>query len=208
MVKLKGPSLATEATGSLADALIFSTTKKRSYLKKHAKPANPNTQAQQSVRAMITFLTKNWKNLTPIQQATWNTPAFLEKIAPYHAYLKINMKRWRTFRGPGKAYPVPESAPIAGSVYMELFSGVRNINTRLTSGGGIVPWGYIIWRHDVDFNPPTLEMTVNVSPRISAGWNYWRDTPLPPGTYWYRKGNFTDDGQIRIFGGSHSAAAT
>lgn len=208
MVKLKGPSLATEATGSLADAVIFSKTKKRSYLKKHATPANPKTQAQQSVRAMITFLSKNWKNLTPIEKATWNTPAFLEKIAPYHAYLKINMQRWRTFRGPGKTYPVPDTSPFPGTLYMDLWDGVQSIKGGIYPGGGTLAWGYILFRQPIDFNPPTLDMCIKVYERVGVSYTYFLDTPLEPGTYWYRKAHFTENGQIRHFGGSASATAT
>ena len=205
MVKTTGPAVSQEAHGKLADVLIFMKTKKSATVKKHATPSNPKSPAQLAIRAMIKFLSQSWQTLTPLQQATWNTPAFIEDIPAYHAYVKNNMERWRTFRGPGKTYPVPDAGPIAGSVYLELFPGVENINTRLTSGGGLVPWGYIVWRQTADFNPAKIWMTVAVIPRITPAWNYWRDTPLKSGTYWYRKGNFTEDGQIRQYGGSQSA---
>lgn len=208
MVKLKGPSLATEALGSLADAIIFSKSGKRSYAKKHAKPNNPKSPAQTSVRAMVRFLSKNWKNLNPIEQATWNTPAFLAKIAPYHAYLKINMERWRTFRGPGKTYPVPDTATFPGTLYMDLWGGVESIKVGIYPGGGLPAWGYLLFRQPIDFNPPTLDMCVQVYQRVGVSYTYFLDTPLEPGTYWYRKGHFSEDGQIRFFGGSASATAT
>lgn len=208
MVKLKGPSIATEAHGSIADVVTFSKAKKRSYLKKHAKPANPKTPAQVSVRAMITFLSQNWKTLTPIQQATWNTPAFLEHIAPYHAYLKINMQRWRTFRGPGKTYPVPETSPPPGTVYQDLWGGVASIKLGAYPGGGTPPWGYITFRQPIDFNPPKLEQVIKVFLRVGVSYTFFLDTPLAPGTYWYRTAHFSENGQIRTFGGSKSATAT
>lgn len=208
MVKTKGPTISAEASGQLAKTLIFVKGMKARAVKKHATPRNPKSPAQVSVRAMIKFLSQDWQTLTTLQKATWNTPAFVDKIAPYHAYLRTNMIRWKTFRGPGKTYPVAPSGPTGATIYQDVFDGVASTVERVINGGGILPWGYIIFRSPVDWPAGTLDQVIAVVPRNPVLWTFHRDTPLEPGTYWYRTSNFTEAGQIRAMGGSDSGTAT
>ena len=207
-MKLKGPSLSPEASGSLADVLTFSRSAKSPYAKKHAAPSNPKSGPQTAVRAMMRFLSQNWITLSPADVLTWETLAYDRQIAPYHAYIAENMKRWKTHRFPSKAYPATETVVIPATIYQNAFGGKAHIRVELVNGGGFLPWGFATYRRTTPFGPLTWDQIVNVILRVGTGWNKWNDTPLTPGTYYYRSATFTDTGFPRMACPQDSATAT
>lgn len=207
-MKLKGPSLSPEASGTLADVLTYSSSNKRAYAKKHATPRNPKSPPQTAVRAMIRFLTQNWTTLSPADIATYQDLAHAQDIARYHAYLQVNMKRWKNFLFPSKIYPSPGTADPTTPIYQSAFDGVASIRIRLSSGGGPKPWGFVTFRSPVSWTTPTWDQCVNVIFRQPTGFTWWTDTPLEPGTYYYRTHSFSDTGWKRTAGAEDSATAT
>lgn len=107
MVKLTAPALGTRATGTLARALIYSHWKNTAYLKKHASPTQPRAPGQLAMRAMMGFLSAEWAQLSPADQATWSGLAAAANISPFNAYQGTNLSRWRNFLAPTQTYPAP-----------------------------------------------------------------------------------------------------
>ncbi len=207
-MKLKGPSLSPAASGSLADVLTFSHGKKNPYAKQHAAPHNPHSPAQTGVRAMVSFLSKIWSTLSPADQATWQPLAEDFQIAPYHAFMAQNMKRWRTFRFPTKAYPAAETPVALGAVWQWAYGGKAHIRIELNTAPGPKPWGYITFRQPNPFPDPTTDKCVAVLPHLTPTPIVWYDTPLAAGPYWYRTQSFTDTGYPRSPSAQDSATAT
>ena len=207
-MKLKGPSVSPAASGSLADVLTFSHGKKNPYAKQHAAPRNPQTPAQVGVRAMISFLSKIWKTLPYADADTWQPLAQDFEIAPYQAFIGYNMKRWRTFRFPTKAHPAAETPVALPTIWQSAFGGKAHIRIELQTAPGPTPWGYITFRQPTPFPDPTNDKCVAVLPYAPTGAVTWYDTPLEPGTYWYRTQSFTDTGYPRSTSAQDSATAT
>ncbi len=198
MVKLKGPSISTEASGKLADALIFSTSKNRAYLKRHAAPANPRTGPQTSARAAIKFLSQAWKQLSPTEQATWAKLALPSEVAPYHAFIGQNAARWTTFRAPSKAYPAPEIPPPPIAPILFLTGGVGMISLRIGQRTPNNTWGAIAFRARgplADFPHSTCVLWTPLQP---VAINDTIDTPLEPGAYWYVVRTFSINGLMSL----------
>ena len=179
MVKLTGPGLANEASGSLAGQLTFSNWKGKAYLKKHTKPKQPRTPRQLSMRHTMTFLSQEWNAIPPVYHATWDDLARASNISPFNAYQKVNLQRWRNFQAPSILSPVTETGPIPtwvdwGSIdhgsYATLFIDITNARDGWGLGFLVKPawpqpeeWFWLLnlqhlypnTRHTFDFRPKT-----------------------------------------------------
>ena len=100
MVKVFGPAMSLDASGSLANTITFSKWKGRNYVRERVIPSNPKSGAQTGRRAMFKFLTQNWAALSVPEKATWQTLADELVASPFNAYLKFNMKNWHNFISP------------------------------------------------------------------------------------------------------------
>lgn len=197
MVKLKGPAASTEASGKLANALIFSSSKSAAYLKKHAKPRNPKTPKQVSIRACMCFLAENWRNLTAPQQQTWADRAKRINLYPYHAFVKTNMLRWHTFHAPGKTDPVTGGKITLGQRATTTTGGVGMVTYCIYAPHTPKEWGWVIHRSQSPPWIPRLDTAIGLLPKtIDPGWNCYVDTPLAPGTYYYMRQTFLPDGTL------------
>lgn len=72
MARTKGPLFSIDASGTVANVIVYSQWKGRSYVRRHAIPYNPQSPAQVNVRAAMTFLVAKWQAEAPASQADWN----------------------------------------------------------------------------------------------------------------------------------------
>jgi hypothetical protein len=202
MVKLTGPGMAQKASGSIADTLTFSELLKRPYLKTYAKPLDTKTENQLPIRAGMGFLGSTWKTLSLVQRKTWLPQAELLELAPYHAWVKLNMERWRTWRPPSREYPATETGYAAIATAMNVspseFQITVNVQAHLTS----VPWGYSIIRvYNTWPGTPQWEWTVlNIITNTTDRWTTFVDEPPHPGDWFYRARPFNDLGKWGLWG--------
>lgn len=73
LIRLKAP--ATLASGKQGTDIVYLPWRETQCARAYAIPRNPNTVAQQAVRAILTDLSKRWRTLTKEQRATWKTYA-------------------------------------------------------------------------------------------------------------------------------------
>ena len=186
MVKLVGPALSSQASGSLGDALTFSELQKRPYLKKYAKPKQPRTPPQMAIRAMVSILTTQWQHLSPAEQTTWST--LVPRGAPtrYHAFIGANMHRYRTWRAPGKEYPVTEAGAIPSGINHQVYPGVNSVRCQFRTLATPYPWTFFIFRDTASMPTQRWDRLIASRPWTSRAWTFFLDTPLASGTYYYR----------------------
>jgi len=110
MVKIKGPMMSLDASGTLGDAVTFSKWKGRSYVRERVIPSNPKSGAQVGRRAMFIFLTKAWNALSDANKATWQELADQLVASPFSAYVSYNMEAWHNFLAPSKVTPATRAA--------------------------------------------------------------------------------------------------
>ena len=77
MSKTTAPLLSFGATGQIGKTMVASTWKGISYMRKYTVPANPNTAAQQTQRALITASVSAYRNYFThaTGRAAWNYAA-------------------------------------------------------------------------------------------------------------------------------------
>lgn len=197
MIRLKGPALSETAAGGLADVLTFAKSKKGTSAKTWSKPSQPRTGPQVGVRVMIKFLSKWWSTCSPTEQATWSAIADARNLAPYHAYIRGNMLRWRNFLSPSKAYPPAQILLPTIASKPQAIAGVASVNVGVRHTVGTNNVGALIFRGPAEDFPLTIDRVVQVAPHSwPLTWAWWLDTPLQPGTYWYACRMFTLDGNL------------
>lgn len=195
MVKLKGPVASLDASGKLADVLVFAKTKGRRYAKKLTNPTNPRSGDQVGSRAMIRFLSKQWQNLTPTMRDTYADLAEAAKTTPYHAYLSANQKRWTTGLYPAMEWP-PNLGVNAGLISFATHD-VHGFSVEFT----LIPqtanynWGVIAYTN------PTLPYTGSIATALSVDpWDCVSNLvisygPLSIGTHYFRFYTFSYEGK-------------
>ncbi len=194
MVKTKGPAISHDASGKLAAALIFSKSAKGSYLKAFAKPKQPRTQPQIAVRAMTTWLSKQWSTLGPAAQTTWEEPAKAKLIARYHAFMGYNQQRWTNFKPPTQTWPAAEAIVPAALGSWTAIALYRETQLKLRNQFGIGLWGWAVFRqHDLPYTP-SLNTIKLFATRSAGTWHYFKDSPVTVGSYRYMRWGMSDDG--------------
>jgi len=195
MVKTPGPALSLAASGSLGQALTFSTAKGRAYLKRKPTPKQPRSGLQASMRAMMKFLTQNWQHLDAQQQATWADAYATQFLSTYNAYLRYNLVRWRRTTPPSKAYPATEEHQPAVMCTFTATGGVRHVN--LNAKLDINPednWSGLLFHKPGAWPSPKFAELVYVFRLDDLDTHTWIHSPLPVGTHYYLLLTAADDG--------------
>lgn len=183
MVKLKGPSLAQDAAGGLAKTLIFSKSKGRTYLKRWAKPANPDTQGQKAMRAIMRFLSEEWRNLASADQLLWEPLAAQTRVSPFNAFQTLNLTRWRNGLAPTQV-PVADSSGTWGTL---LSQTVTPVSRGLTFAGDLATvaerWALLIYWVPSFGAPKEWGRFIHAIQTRTPGLFSWTWRPIPAGTY-------------------------
>jgi hypothetical protein len=196
MAILNGPLMSLDASGSVAGALTFSKWKGRNYVRQLVTPANPKSVKQVSVRSMMQFLSQNWAALGATPKGTWDAPAAADSISPFNAFIRSNLARWRNFLSPTESHP-PANTGTAGTLSAQsITAGVRQLTVNLTLTAANNNWGVLIFRDPVTGFTPSFSNLVMAKLKTTTPQESWVDTPLAPGTYYYRMRPFTTEGVL------------
>lgn len=198
MVKVYGPMMSMDASGSIADAITFSKWKGRNYVRQRVVPANPQSGPQTGMRAMLSFLSKQWTNLSAAEKADWLTRAQATIISNFNAYTSYNQTRWRSFLAPSKEDPAAETGTQPGAPTTTPTGGIRQIQLSIADHANAPDWGYIIHRSTSTGFTPAWSNAVAVVEWDSGGTTVYIDAPLLPDTYYYRIAGFLDTGLMGI----------
>ena len=193
------------ASGTLADAVTFSTWKGRPYARERVIPSNPKSGAQVGRRSMFTFLTQIWNGISTVNKATWETAGEDLVASPFNGFLSINMSDWHNFLAPRRnetALRVNDASDnaLAGAVWEEnriklSFTGTTNNNQ----------WGMIIFAKEGSAVTPAVGNAIIATPDLDfSGYDiYW--TPPSVATWHFDSIAFSDDGKKMAAGGPQSA---
>jgi len=73
MARLTAPLLSLAASGTIGDAITFSSWKGIPYARTRVIPYNPNSLAQQEVRGVFSTLNEMWKRMPQLARDPWQT---------------------------------------------------------------------------------------------------------------------------------------
>lgn len=194
MAIVKGPAMSLDASGQLGGAIVFSKWKGRNYVRSLVTPANPRSGAQTGFRQSMKFLSQAWAALSDAEKATWITRAGDMIVSPFNAYTSYDQKRWRNFLTPSKEDPAAEASTPATAPTGAAVAGVRMATITLTDSATAPDWGYTLFRSESTGFVPAISNAIASFIWDSGGATEYVDTPMEPGTYYYRSRGFNDDG--------------
>jgi hypothetical protein len=177
---------------------VFSKWKGRPYARALVTPKNPKSVAQVGIRAIMKFLTQQWKSgLTAPNKATWDELAAATNISPFNAYIAHNVSRWRNGAYPTKAYPAA-LASTELTIVQVLDGGIRHMDVENTPSGATAAWGIAIYRDAAAITTALWNNCVAVIAAAGAAAVNYVDAPLVAGTYHYRSRVLMTDGKPTI----------
>jgi len=95
MAKVTGPLLSMDARGKIADSIVFMGWKGIQTVRKFVIPANPNTQAQQDVRAYMTNAVGRYRDASMLgpDKVAWDAYAATEAkpMSGFNSYCKTDI---------------------------------------------------------------------------------------------------------------------
>lgn len=198
MAVVKGPAFSLDASGSLGGAVVFSKWKGRNYVRQLVTPANPRSGSQTGFRQSMKFLAQSWSSLTAGEQVTWLTRAQDMIVSNFNAYTSYNQLRWRNFLTPSKEDPAAEASTPATAPTGAAVAGVRMATVTLTDTVTAPDWGYLLFRSLSTGFTPGISNAIAMFDWSGAATTDYIDTPLDPGTYYYRSRGFNDDGVVGV----------
>lgn len=184
--------MSVSASGSFAGAMVFSSAKGVPYVRQLVTPSNPNTDAQQGVRANMSGLNKLWAAMTDPNKATWETRANQLGVSPWNAFVKINQKDFANGMGDQREDPLETSTP--PSIPTSIVDSVEGSQVTITCGEPATgdTFGVMLWVSlTTAFTPAPANMK-----KLVAGTGTPATTltfvlsGLAAGTYFYRLKGF------------------
>lgn len=197
-MKLRGPLNSTDATGKLANTVIYSKGKKNPYAKKHARPTNPRTPKQVTIRALMRFVATEWRNLAPLEKAAWIPIGLANHIAPYHAFVKYNQDAWKHFLSPSKKPNPPRTKLLPSNFDFSANGQVGRAMIRYQQTTGPTIWGFYCHRMQTWPYTPDHDNVVFFTQCPTPNKYDYFDGPLAPGVYYYRLARFDRNGAFDL----------
>lgn len=185
MAGVRGPLMSFDASGKVANSIVFSKWKGRNYVRQLVTPHNPKSGSQTGMRSMFGFLATLWASIAAGDQATWDELAETGNYSPFNAYMKANQADWRNFGSPTEATPAAAAGTPAALGTEAANASGRNIILTGTNAAGGDNWGIAIFRD------PSMGFTLDwsnciaVVPIGDTDALQYTDGPLAPGGYYY-----------------------
>lgn len=205
MVKVYGPMMSLDASGTIGKAITFSKWKGRNYARERVIPANPKSGAQTGRRAMFKFLTQAWDALTDGDKATWQPLADQLVALTFNAYVAEGMEGWHNFLTPAMATPAtrigtPSDNALTAAVWEE-----NRIKLSLAGSALGDAWGIVIFAKEGGAVTPAVGNAIVTDPdtTIAAHDIFW--TPPTVATWHFDSIAFADDGAQAAAGGGQNA---
>jgi len=208
MVKVLGPMMSMEASGTIAKIATFSKWKVRPYVRQRVTPANPKSALQISVRQMMKFLSQGWINVGSTPQGSWDDLAAASQISPFNAYIGRNASRWREFQAPAQTYPAPETGTLPVATLDSAVGGPSYIDVTMTMTTLQDCWGVILFRSPTGTFTPSRANAIAVIEIDGTGSVVFTDSGLDAGTYYYDANFFTKEGVLGPDEGEVNGTAT
>jgi hypothetical protein len=140
MAKPTAPLLSFDASGQIAQSLVYSSWKGRKYVRRYVVPANPNSTAQQATRNAFTAGNTFWKGAGTLARAPWTAFATGQVLTDRNAYQGSYVRNLR------------------GEIDMLLYEGSPGAK------GGLAPTSIVITPGSTQL---TVDFT---NPAAPAGW--------------------------------------
>ena len=192
MAKVTGPLMSMTASGTLGDAIVFSTWKGRPYVRQHVKPANPKSAGQIAIRAVFAGSVAIYKSLNAITQATWIALGASMSITALNAFVQTSIKRFGDGGGPLNEPDQSGDAVLLPPTFHSPTVAGKQVSINITAPAGIIPMAYFVYRSKTAAFSPSPGAVVKLLPGSS---NVFIDSP-GTGTWYYAAASSNASGVV------------
>ena len=205
MVKVYGPMMSLDASGTLGKAVTFAKWKGRNYVREHVIPSNPKTGGQVGRRGMFTFLAQGWAAIAGADQATWQDFADAAVVSCFNSYVAENMGGWHNFLAPSQATPATRIGTPSDNVLTAAAWEENRIKLTVLGSALGDAWGLAIFAKDGAAVTPAVGNAILVVPDlvVTSHEIFW--TPPAVSTWHFDSIAFSDDGAQAAAGGAQNA---
>lgn len=200
MAKVDGGALSLGVTGTVGGILTFSTWKGRPYVRRRVTPKNPNTAAQQGIRAGMSFGGALWSELNDGDKATWEGMAQQNNYSPFNAFVSVGQGNIANNLGYQRQNPAEASDPPGAPTGQATAVNGRQVVFSWTDVDPTKMFGMALYVSDTT---GFTEAPANLKTIVKPG-DEQAVLTLDPGTYYYRLRPFDFAGVM----GTHAAQGT
>jgi hypothetical protein len=188
------------ASGSVAGAMVFSSSKGRPYVRQLVVPSNPNSDAQQGVRASMKGLNNLWASMDDNDKATWESAARQANVSTWNSFVARNQKDFANGMAAQRQDPAEASNPpsIPQTITDSVEGRQATINCLIPHTGET--FGVMLWVSPTNNFVPAPANMKGIQPGTGTP-----DDPiqfvlsnLEPGTYYYRLRGFDYAGEFGV----------
>jgi len=208
MVKVLGPMMSFEASGTIGKIATFSKWKGRPYVRQRVVPTNPKSVLQVSTRAMMRFLAQSWVGVGSTPQGSWDELAAAAQVSPFNSFVGRNQMRWREFQAPSQTYPAAETGTPAVATLDSAVGGPSYCDVTFTITTLNDVWGVMLFRSNTGTFTPSRANCIAVLPVDGTGSLVYTDSNLAAATYYYDACFFSKEGLLDAEEGEVSGTAT
>ncbi len=184
MAKTKGPLMSLDASGTVADTIVFSKWKGRNYVRSHVIPSNPQSPRQTAYRAQMAGLVALFKANVAMLNAAFGERAAQRSISPFNAFTGFNQNRLSLGRFAAISPTPTEAAPANNATNVAAVVTGRYVTVSWTDPLDADAWQILTYRKDGDDGSTgIIDELVAAVPR---GTQRLEDGPLAAGQYTYR----------------------
>lgn len=194
MAKLDGPLMSMGASGSIGGILTFGSNKGRNFVRQLVIPANPKTAAQQGVRSLMQWIGKEWAQLSPTNQATWEARAAQTNIGSFQAFTSLGMDNWSNGKAAQRQNPAePITVPVTFPSLITAVVTERRAQIDWTDDVSIDGFGVVLYLSQTTGFTPGRGNAVKV---VDIGVEQAITNTLEPATWFYRLATFDVAGNL------------
>lgn len=193
MAGVRGPLFGFDASGAIANTLVWSKWKGRPYVRQLVIPSNPDTIFQRGVRAVFGFCARNFAALSDPNKALWQDVADTRQITALNAMISDAQNQRATGGGPRQNPTTAAGAAIAAPTINSDIEGEGRWSVTFTLPATAIGYATHVYRQVADTAPVSSELVGVVYTVTSAGQYTFEETNVPAGTWHYklRVGNTT-----------------
>jgi hypothetical protein len=181
-----------DASGTIAGAIVFSRWKGLPYVRRHAIPSNPRSEKQVSMRAMMTFLSREWAALETPSKELWSAAAETMHQSGFNRFVGLNQSRWRHFTYPQYQPAVSPESSAPGAATVTVTGGLREATLSIAAGSPAPDWGWAIFAKLATAPTPSISSLVGVVNALILPTPFVH-TPIAAGTWHYIVIGFNTD---------------
>lgn len=199
MVKLRGPLLSLQGSGSIGKVATYSNWKGRAYAKQYKEPTNNQQITQLGIRAALGWLATAWGELTSDDHDAWEEFAARANVTQFDSYIGWNLSRFANGEG---LETRPDSAFAANTINVvtQMPIASRNLVTwNAAAPPPIVPWAFLAWASQTSgFTPAPTNAIALANGATLPGNTDLTFKPPSRGTWYLRVGSTRTNGEMFI----------